>query len=85
MNDEGFAARGGVEGGADETIDAHPERFRSLEPEVRGRPGRVVATVASCGIYSLWWMYDLQVEGDRHLEANWAWEDSLAGVVSGTA
>ena len=43
--------------------------------------GRIIATVASCGIYTLWWLYDLQVDGNRHLEANWPWDDALAGAV----
>ena len=26
--------------------------------------GRVIATVLTCGIYHLWWLYDMQVEGN---------------------
>ena len=44
--------------------------------------GRVVATVLTCGIYGLWWIYDLQVEGDRHVEGNWPFEDA---VIAATA
>jgi hypothetical protein len=40
--------------------------------------GRVAATIASFGIYSLWWMRDLMVEGNEHLERNWWFEDDLA-------
>jgi hypothetical protein len=43
--------------------------------------GRIVATIASCGIYSYWWHYDLMVEGNRHFGHNWPWEDALAGAV----
>ena len=43
--------------------------------------GRIIATIASCGIYGLWWLYDLMVEGNRHFEHNWRWEDSLAAAV----
>jgi hypothetical protein len=43
--------------------------------------GRVIATIATCGIYALWWEYDVMVEGNRHFEHNWAWEDSLANGV----
>ncbi|MET1001345.1 MAG: hypothetical protein ABWZ15_06000, partial [Acidimicrobiia bacterium] len=39
------------------------------------------ATIASCGIYGLFWLYDLMVEGNRHFEHNWRWEDSLAAAV----
>lgn len=45
--------------------------------------GRVIAAVTSCGVYMLWWVYDLQVEGNRHLEVNWAWDDALANVAAG--
>ena len=43
--------------------------------------GRVIATLASCGIYGFWWQYDVMVEGNRHYEENWRWEDSLAAAV----
>ena len=39
---------------------------------------RVGATIASFGIYSLWWMRDLMLEGNEHLERNWWFEDDLA-------
>lgn len=44
--------------------------------------GRIIATIASCGIYHFWWLYDMQVEGNRHLEQNWPWEDALVGVLA---
>jgi hypothetical protein len=40
--------------------------------------GRIVATIFTCGIYSLWWLYDIMAEGNRHFEHNWRWEDELA-------
>jgi hypothetical protein len=40
--------------------------------------GRLVATVASCGIYSLWWLRDLMIEGNAHFVRNWRFEDELA-------
>jgi hypothetical protein len=40
--------------------------------------GRIVATVASLGLYSIWWMRDLMVEGNAHFEQNWRFEDDLA-------
>jgi hypothetical protein len=40
--------------------------------------GRIVATLASLGFYSIWWMRDLMVEGNAHLEQNWRFEDDLA-------
>lgn len=43
--------------------------------------GRIIASVASCGIYSLWWFADMQTDVNRHFEANWPWEDALANTV----
>jgi hypothetical protein len=40
--------------------------------------GRIIASIATCGIYMLWWEYDVMVEGNRHFEHNWRWEDDLA-------
>ena len=48
---------------------------------VKGRHntvGRIVATLASCGIYGLWWVDDLMVEGNAHFQSNWRFEDELA-------
>jgi hypothetical protein len=42
---------------------------------------RIIVTIVTCGIYSLWWMYDVMVEGNRHFEHNWRWEDDLAASV----
>lgn len=47
--------------------------------------GRVIATLASCGIYALWWLYDLMTEGNRHFRHNWLWEDGLAQSVQALA
>jgi hypothetical protein len=43
--------------------------------------GRIVATVFSCGIYLLWWLHDMQVDGNRHVESNWPFEDALVAAV----
>lgn len=43
--------------------------------------GRIVASIASCGVYTLWWLHDLMVEPNKHFEHNWRWEDDLAGAV----
>ena len=51
---------------------------------VKGRQNyaaRIVVTIVTCGIYHFWWLYDMEVEGNRHLEGNWPWEDALAGAV----
>jgi hypothetical protein len=43
--------------------------------------GRIIASIATCGLYSYWWTYNLEVEGNRHLEQNWPWEDALLAAV----
>jgi len=43
--------------------------------------GRIVATIASCGIYTYWWYYDLMDDVNIHFGHNWPWEDALAGAV----
>jgi Domain of unknown function (DUF4234) len=42
---------------------------------------RIVVTIVTCGVYELWWLYDMQVEGNRHLEENWPWDDAIAATV----
>lgn len=42
---------------------------------------RVVVSVVTCGIYTLWWLVDQQRDGDRHCIDNWSWEDALAAAV----
>ena len=44
--------------------------------------GRVIAAVLT-GIYSLWWLYNIMDEANRHFEENWAWEDSLRHALGG--
>ena len=47
--------------------------------------GRIIATILTCGIYLLWWLYDMQVDGNRHVEGNWPYDDALAGAVEALA
>ena len=42
---------------------------------------RVLVTLVTCGIYGLWWLYDVMVDWNRHFEHNWRWEDGLAASV----
>jgi len=42
---------------------------------------RVVVTLVTCGLYFLWWEYDVMTEGNRHFEHNWRWEDGLVAAV----
>jgi hypothetical protein len=43
--------------------------------------GRVVATVLTCGIYGLWWEYNIMNDANEHYDHNWRWEDALAASV----
>jgi hypothetical protein len=43
--------------------------------------GRIVATILTCGIYALFWQYNVMVETNEHYDHNWAWEDGLAASV----
>jgi hypothetical protein len=44
--------------------------------------GRIIATIASCGLYSYWWLYDLMVEPNEHFRRDWAWEDAVVTAVA---
>jgi hypothetical protein len=51
---------------------------------VKGRQNyvaRVVVSVLTCGIYEFWWIYDMQVEGNRHLEVNWPFDNAVVEAV----
>lgn len=41
---------------------------------------RVVALFATCGLYTYWWQYDIMVEGNRHFDRDWGWEDAFLPV-----
>jgi hypothetical protein len=42
---------------------------------------RVIVSLLTCGIYVFWWIYDMQVEGNRHLEINWPFENAVVEAV----
>jgi hypothetical protein len=42
-----------------------------------GYVGRIVALLLTCGIYGLWWLYDLMTEGNEHQVRTWASDDAL--------
>jgi hypothetical protein len=42
---------------------------------------RIIVTLVTCGIYGLWWLYDVMTDWNKHFEINWAWEDGLANAV----
>jgi hypothetical protein len=42
---------------------------------------RVIVLIVTCGIYGLWWTYDVMTDWNKHFEHNWRWEDGLAASV----
>jgi len=46
---------------------------------------RVIVVLVTCGIYALWWQYDVMTDLNRHFEKDWVWEDGLAGAVQSLA
>jgi hypothetical protein len=44
---------------------------------------RVIVAIVTVGIYTLWWLYNIMDEGNRHFEENWVWEDSLRHALGG--
>jgi hypothetical protein len=57
----------------------HPDPGRLHQPE--NYVGRIVAAIFTCGIYTLFWLYNVMDDGNRHFATNWVWEDSLANAV----
>jgi hypothetical protein len=47
--------------------------------------GRIIASIASCGVYFFWWLYNEMDDVNQHFQWNWPWEDSLAGAVHALA
>jgi hypothetical protein len=39
--------------------------------------GRVIALLLTCGLYGLWWLYDIMVEGNEHQRRTWVSDDAL--------
>jgi hypothetical protein len=58
---------------------ASPDPGRLHQPE--NYVGRILATIFTCGIYGIWWMYNIMDDGNRHFRTNWEWEHSLAAAV----
>jgi hypothetical protein len=56
-----------------------PDPGRLHQPE--NYVGRIIATIFTCGIYGLFWLYNVMDDGNRHFATNWEWEDSLAQAV----
>jgi hypothetical protein len=42
---------------------------------------RVIATILTCGVYAIWWQYNVMTEANVHYDHNWRWEDGLAASV----
>ncbi len=58
---------------------ATPDPSRLHQPQ--NYLGRILATIFTCGIYGLFWLYNVMDDGNRHFTINWEWEDSLAQAV----
>jgi hypothetical protein len=43
---------------------------------------RIVALIASCGLYVYWWLADLMREANDHFRRDWTWEDSVVVALS---
>lgn len=54
--------------------DPQPSRVKPLH----NTTNRIIATIATCGIYSLWWMADIMRDTNEHFAINWSWEDYVA-------
>ena len=39
--------------------------------------GRVAALLGSCGLYGLWWLYDVMVQGNENYVHDWPREDAF--------
>lgn len=46
--------------------------------------GRIIATVFTLGLYSLWWVADLMREGNANYRDDNEWEDALAAALAHT-
>lgn len=44
---------------------------------------RVLAVFGTCGLYGYWWLFNLMMEGNRHFDRDWAWEDGFVPVALG--
>lgn len=90
--DMDLVRRQAAEAGADQELaailDALGVPVTVPEGHVKGRHSyiaRVVALLASCGIYGLWWLYDMMVEGNEHQRRSWASDDAHWGAARALA
>ena len=44
--------------------------------------GRIIATVVSCGLYALWWLYNQMIDVNQHFQSDWLREDAFAAVAT---
>jgi hypothetical protein len=88
--DQDFDKHDRAEGAIEAELAAIYARLGATLPapdpsRVKGKhdyPARIVVTILTCGVYSLWWLYDMQVDGNRHVESNWPFEDALWAAVT---
>jgi hypothetical protein len=79
-----------TEGALEDELTAMYARLGATLPtpdpsRVKGKhnyAARIIVTIATCGIYMYWWLYDMQVEGNRHVQESWPYEDALVAAVT---
>lgn len=47
--------------------------------------GRIIALLVTCGLYGLWWLYDLMMQGNDHQRRNWGSDDAFWTAASSLA
>jgi hypothetical protein len=66
-------------------LQALGARVEAPPPPTKGRHnwvGRALATLATCGVYGFWWLYDVMEDLNEHYRVNWWWEDQLPGAMA---
>jgi hypothetical protein len=79
-----------TEGALEDELTAMYARLGATLPtpdpsRVKGKhnyAARNIVTIVTCGIYMYWWLYDMQVEGNRHVQESWPYEDALVAAVT---
>ncbi len=79
------ANEAGVEQALAEIFTALGAPLPAPDPAYRKQPygyvARVIVTLVTCGVYWLWWEYDLMTDGNEHFRRNWAWEQMVVSAV----
>lgn len=60
---------------------ALPARM-TVKSEQHNYVGRIIASLVTCGLYGMWWLYNLMVEANQHFQSDWLREDAFAAVAT---